>query len=284
MHGAAAFRTDTRGIVDPAAGFRHFALNRHEPSPELRWAVDCYWVVCWDLPDQEPFQQRVVPHPAVHLVFERGRAEIQSISPHDFIRRLEDRGQVVGVKFRPAGFRPFLGAPVSGIAAQRLRASTVFGTQVDRLAQILADAHDLNGRVDEVDRFLRSLGTQPLPMTETVNEIVAHIVSDRSITRVDELAVRLATSTRRLQRLFAEHVGMGPKWVINRCRLHAAAELAAHEASVDWPALALALGYSDQSHLVRDFTGTIGSSPQRYLRLANNGGTGGGAIRPSLGS
>ncbi len=277
---ARSAETGTRGIVNPDAGFERFALNRYEPGVDPQWAVDRYWVVRWDVRDEGGYDQRVVPHPAVHLVFEGGGAEIEPISSEDFTRRIEGCGQVLGVKFRPAGFRPFLGAPVSGIAGRRFPASAVFGPPVDALARALGDAEDLNDRVELVERFLRCHGALPLPMTTTVNAIVDHVAGDRSITRVDDLARRLGTNTRRLQRLFAEHVGLGPKWVINRCRLHAAAEVAAHSAAVDWPQLALALGYSDQSHLVRDFTTTVGSPPERYVRLigatrSRSGGTGG---------
>jgi AraC-like DNA-binding protein len=73
-------------------------------------------------------------------------------------------------------------------------------------------------------------------------------------------------STRSLQRLFADHVGLGPKWVINRYRVHEAAEVAAASPDVDWAALAAALGYSDQSHLVREFTAAVGTPPDRYAR------------------
>jgi AraC-like DNA-binding protein len=260
--------SDTKGIVNPVAALERFALTRHPPSPGLRWAVESYWVVRWDVRDQGPCDQRVVPHPAVHLVFEAGRAEIESISPNEFIRRIEGRGQVLGVKFQPAGFRPFLGTPVSNIAGSRIPASVVFGELVDELARAFDAAEDLNDVVSLADLFLQGRSVKPLAMTATVNAIVAHVVEDRSITRVTDLAERLDTSTRRLERLFAEHVGLGPKWVINRCRLHEAVEMAARSEVGDWATVAAQLGYSDQSHLVRDVTAAIGNSPQRYARLA----------------
>jgi transcriptional regulator GlxA family with amidase domain len=45
------------------------------------------------------------------------------------------------------------------------------------------------------------------------------------VTRVERLAGELGLSMRGLQRLFAEYVGIGPKWVIRRYRLH---EVTAH--------------------------------------------------------
>ena len=264
---------DTRGIVRAEAGFERFRLTRHAPRPDLAWAVDRYWVVRWDVTGSEPYEQKVVPHPAVHLVFEAGTAEIEAISRQEFVRRLEGRGQVLGVKFRPAGFRPFLGRAVSTIAGQRPPAETipalaaVAGSgRLGDLAGRLDAADDIDTLAGEVDDLLASLGVEPLAMTTSVNGIVDHVQRDRSIVRVDDLAGRLDTSTRRLQRLFADHVGLGPKWVINRCRILEAAELAATAAGtpVDWAALAADLGYSDQSHLVRDFTTTVGTPPHRY--------------------
>jgi AraC-like DNA-binding protein len=69
---------------------------------------------------------------------------------------------------------------------------------------------------------------------------------------------------RRLQRLFSEYVGVSPKWVMRRARLHEAALRADSGEEIDWAALAADLGYSDQSHLTRDFTATLGIPPARY--------------------
>jgi AraC-like DNA-binding protein len=71
---------------------------------------------------------------------------------------------------------------------------------------------------------------------------------------------------RRLQRLFTDHVGVGPKWVIRRYRLHEAAARAADGTGLDLVRLAADLGYSDQAHLTRDFTSIVGLPPARYAR------------------
>ncbi|WP_406171718.1 DUF6597 domain-containing transcriptional factor [Streptomyces sp. NBC_00996] len=257
---------DTRGIVDPRAGFERFTLTRHEPSADLAWAVDRYWVVRWELHDGDTYEQRVIPHPATHLVFEAGAATVEAISPHEFVRRLEGRGQVLGVKFRPAGFRPFLRGAMADIAGRRLAASAVFGAGVDGAARVLGGADDVNGCTAVVEDFLRSFGTRPLSRTAALNAVVDLVVADKSLTRVGDLAERLGMNTRTLQRLFAEHVGLSPKWVINRSRIHEVADLATRQESIDWAALAVELGYSDQSHLVRDFTATVGIPPGRYSK------------------
>jgi AraC-like DNA-binding protein len=105
------------------------------------------------------------------------------------------------------------------------------------------------------------------PVAEQVADLVALIGSDVSLQRVDQLTAVCGVSVRGLQRMFADYVGVSPKWVVRRARLHKAALRADGGEPVDWAALALDLGYADQAHLTRDFTATIGVPPGRYLRL-----------------
>jgi AraC-like DNA-binding protein len=93
------------------------------------------------------------------------------------------------------------------------------------------------------------------------------ITSDSSLRRVDELSVVSGLSVRALQRLFSDYVGVSPKWVMRRARLHEAALRADGGEPVDWAALASDLGYADQAHLTRDFTATIGVPPARYAAV-----------------
>jgi len=102
------------------------------------------------------------------------------------------------------------------------------------------------------------------PVAEQAADMVALITSDSSLRRVDELSAVSGLSVRALQRLFSDYVGVSPKWVMRRARLHEAALRAGSGEPVDWAALAADLGYADQAHLTRDFTATIGVPPRCY--------------------
>ena len=104
------------------------------------------------------------------------------------------------------------------------------------------------------------------PQVDRVAALVAEIDADRSLVRADALAARHGMSLRALQRLFDDYVGVGPKWVINRCRLHEAVDRLADGAAVDWTALALDLGYFDQAHFIRDFRTLVGRTPGEFAR------------------
>ena len=108
---------------------------------------------------------------------------------------------------------------------------------------------------------------QQLPKSpEAKRELVKRITEDQGLQRVAQLAEASGLSERKLQRLFSDYVGVSPKWVMRRARLHEAALRVESDGptSVDWAALAADLGYADQAHLTRDFTATLGVPPSRY--------------------
>jgi AraC-like DNA-binding protein len=102
-----------------------------------------------------------------------------------------------------------------------------------------------------------------------VAALVGRIARDRTLTTVEAVARAGGVSTRTLQRLFRDYVGVSAKWVLCRQRLHEAAAQLAAGAPGAWTRLALDLGYYDQAHFVRSFTALVGVSPGAYVgRLA----------------
>ncbi|GAA4007900.1 helix-turn-helix domain-containing protein [Streptomyces plumbiresistens] len=263
----APVRRDTRGIVDAAELFTHVDFRRVEPAEPLRRYVEQYWLIDWNL--SEPYVSHVVPHPAVNIVFQRFEGqdpfvEVAGIQLGLFAQKLEGRGRVCGIKFRPGGFRPFAPEhPVTHWTGHRIRSPEVL-PDTDPLTILSPD--DEKARVAALDTFLLGLDPQPDPQADLATTLVDRIGADRTIRRVTDFARSEGMSVRLLQRLFATYVGVGPKWVILRHRIHEALERAETEAPVDWAALAADLGYADQAHLVRDFTATVGVPPTAYAQ------------------
>ncbi|MEU1121160.1 MULTISPECIES: AraC family transcriptional regulator [unclassified Streptomyces] len=270
-------RRDTRGIVDAAGLLAKVRFRRRTPAEALRPYLEHYWLIDWDL--AEPYASHVVPHPSVNVVFQsygplapggpgRRFGEVAGIGLGLFGTKLEGRGRVCGVQFRPGAFRPF--APdhaVSDLTGRRLPLHEVFPYTPDDAAAAAAAVlapDDEHARVAALDAFLLGLAPVPDPQADLAAELVERIRADRSIRRVDAFARAQGLSVRSLQRLFAGYVGVGPKWIILRYRIHEALERAESEQDVDWADLAATLGYADQAHLVRDFTATVGVPPTAY--------------------
>jgi AraC-like DNA-binding protein len=258
---------NTRGILRARRGLERFQMSRQAPSRELAPFLDYLWILTWDLRGREPHRQQVLTHPSVHMTFMTGgRARVAGIVRGLFTEQIEETGRVVGARFRPGGFRPFLGAPVSTITDRFVPVEEIFGAEGRDLADHVIAASDAAGAIALAEDFLLARAPAPDPAIALVAGVVERIAGDPSILRVDELAGLLGMGTRRLQRLFNDYVGVGPKWVIRQYRMHEAADRANAGTPVDWAALAVDLGYADQAHFTRDFTMAVGMSPERYAR------------------
>jgi len=88
----------------------------------------------------------------------------------------------------------------------------------------------------------------------------------RGGTSVADIAACVALSHRRFIQLFTAEVAMTPKLFARVRRFQRAVALAKQGPSPDWGHLALACGYFDQSHLVRDFVTFSGLSPTEFAR------------------
>jgi AraC-like DNA-binding protein len=251
-----------RGILDPHSGAAHFRLERHRPAPDLALHVDRHWVVEWDLRGREPYLSETLPHPSVHLVVEPGGTHVYGVATERFSRRLEGRGMAVGTKFRPGGFAPFVPFPVADLTDRPPRElHELFGPAARGLGQDVATVPE---RIAAVEAFLRARLPAPDGNVLVIERIVRGMLEQPEVARVEDLARRHGMSARSLQRLFRTYVGVSPKWVLQRYRLHEAAERLADGGGGDWAALALELGYFDQAHFIKDFKALVGRSPAEY--------------------
>ena len=252
-------------VADPSR-LRH---ERYHVSPDLEPYVEHFWSVAWALRGRAPQQVETLPHPSVHMIFEPGASSrIAGPARAKFSRLLQDDGRVFAVKFTPAGFFPFAGVPVSNFSDTTASLGEVFGTEGDELDRAVLAQNTDASRITVVESFFRDQRPQPDENVPRVTEIVYSVAKNRGVLKVEDLVDRYGLNKRTLQRLFAKYVGVSPKWVIQRYRLHEAAEQLAADGSVSQVALAIDLGYSDQAHFVRDFKAMVGMSPAAYARAA----------------
>jgi AraC-like DNA-binding protein len=262
------------GVLHAETAASRFTLSRHPPADDLAPFLDYCWVVRWDLRGQPPYEQAILPHPNVTLAFEASGAGVFGVDRSIFTRRLTGEGRALGVRFRPGGFHPFYRKSIDTLNDRVVPARQILGPAADEAcAAALAAGVPDAVMVAAAEGLLRGLGPVPDPVAAEVAGVVERITADSGLRRVSALAGVFGMPERRLQRLFAEYVGVSPKWVMRRARLLEAAARADAGDGVDWAALAVDLGYADQAHLTRDFTATLGVSPARYAAGDQKAGT-----------
>ncbi|WP_433801152.1 AraC family transcriptional regulator [Actinomycetospora sp. CA-084318] len=226
---------------------RHQHHEHLAPGAALAPWVDHLWTVTWDY--AEPYEQKVPPSASVHLTARDGAPpRWHGVTTRHVARTLSGRGRVVGAALRPGMARALVGPVAELTDGERATGGPSGLVDAPALALWLEDR----------------LPATPDPAALEAAAAVALVRDDPDLRRVEDLAARCGCHPRRLQRLFAEHVGVGPKWVIRRHRLGEVTDRMAAGAPLDWAALAHDLGYADQAHLIRDVTDLLGETPTAY--------------------
>lgn len=117
-------------------------------------------------------------------------------------------------------------------------------------------------RQGRVPRAARRAGLQPAHLAAIDRFIAGNI---EQALRVDDLAMLAGLSRFHFLRCFKRATGSSPlQYILARRVEHAAALLAAHEASI--AEVAYAAGFSSQSHLNATFKRHVGMTPGAYRR------------------
>jgi AraC-like DNA-binding protein len=243
--------------------------DRVLPCDALAPWVHHFWVVQWDL--RTPFMVETLPHPGARLTVEtRGggpRTEIAGVRTGRLSRRLTGSGRTFGVAFRPAAFQPLLGAPMSNLTDRGVRIRAVFGSEGEALARRIHTARGFAETIALAETFLARRIRSLNPEAAWVRDLVERLMLDRSLLRVEDVVKTFGVGERSLQRLFQKYVGVSPKWVIRRYRLHEAAEQLRRPTPPALAELATALGYADQAHFAREFKEVVGRTPRDFQAL-----------------
>ena len=257
--------TDLPAVVLRApAGGRPFRLARRPPPPELADIVGHFWSVEWSLPAGAHHDQAVVSDPCGHLTVERDGGWLRGVVTRRFERRLTGAGRVVSAHLRPAALSALTDLPPARLTDTRLPLAEAMPAAPD-LGAVLA-AGDQDAGLAALEEWFRAVGPVRRDGADLVDAAVDLVAARRDLTRVDALAAEVGVPVRTLQRRFDRHLGVGPKWVLRRCRIQDALGVIGSGGDVDWAALAAELGFADQSHFTNAFTALVGVPPGEYTR------------------
>ena len=257
-----------RGVLKLSESEKNYQLSRIFPSKDLAYYIEQYWIVRWDLRNKEPHLQENIPHPCVHLVLENNNSRIVGVVTGKYSYYLVDKGKIFGFKFRPGGFYPFVQKPVSVLTDRTVPVNEIFNVDYEEFKNNILSCTEDAAMVDIAEDFLRScLPSHKDKNIAKINNIIDAISTDRGITQVEQLASLFNIEKRKVQRLFNIYVGVSPKWVIKKYRLHEILERLEEQGNIDWQQLITELGYFDQAHFIKDFKQFVGKSPTTYLKM-----------------
>ncbi len=253
----------------------------HVPRPPLTDYVEYLWSLS-DAPSHA--KERILPTGTLELVLNLADDEFRIYRPGEescqrfrgaivsgpygrpFAIDTREHASIVGAHFKPGCALPFLTVPPGAIGGAHVELSALWGRAAEELRERLATA-DGAARFAALEEALiahlagRSSGHPAVPAALRLLECPRATVG--------RVAEHLELSRRRLEEVFHAEVGMAPRPFARIRRFQRALALARRPAAPSWGALALAAGYFDQSHLIRDVVELSGFSPERLAQREN---------------
>ncbi|HSU02109.1 MAG TPA: AraC family transcriptional regulator [Nocardioides sp.] len=245
-------------------------IHRYAASPHLADLVDRFWIPVWSL--VEPSTQSTLQHPVCLVVVSNTYARFYGVARGRSSVTLEGDGWAVGTMLTPAAGRLLLGRSVSSVTDRWIELDPLLAPRhadlVARVRAAMATAPaDPASHAAAIGLVEDWLGTH-LPVDEQgllVNRMVSWLRDHPEVSRVADVARELGLTERSLQRLSDQRLGLGPKWLLQRRRLHDAVE-ALKAGRTGLAEMAATLGYTDQAHFTHDFRTMTGMTPGEFLR------------------
>lgn len=251
-----------------------YVIARAEVAADLHDLARRFWIPTWDVPVGREAPQHVLQYPVCLLVVSNTYARFYGVTSGLSTTTLTGRGWAVGLMFQPAAGFLLTGRSVSEFTDRYVDLGAT-GGPADALADLVRPLRECMGPEPtdpaaqaEARSLVEDALRRYLPVDDEgrlVNDLAAQVEADPDLLRVTQLCERFGLTERSLQRLTERRLGLGPKWLIRRRRLHeATARL--QDPSADLAALAHDLGYADQAHFTRDFRRSTGLTPGEFGR------------------
>jgi AraC-like DNA-binding protein len=259
----------------------------YRPGPPLDEFVDNFWSIEGG---QAPRLEKILPCGTSELVVNLKNNEIHIHDPEQPERYKRFSGAVVsgtyaqsficdavqheaimGVHFKAAGAFPFLKTAASELTNTHANLDELWGKPALELRELLCTAATPQQRFRIMESALRTRLHYDSKDQLHTKMALKMFAPGGTGALVQAVSRELGFSQRRFIEMFSAHVGLTPKVFCRIRRFQRARILAEKREAPDWAELAVACGYFDQSHLIKDFKEFSGSTPNLYSAQQQSG-------------
>jgi AraC-like DNA-binding protein len=254
------------------------------PAPDLRDIVRLYRIVHFkfgntgDLPTK-PYSPRP-EHCLAFYPFDTERVQYADSGQTFSALRVVLSGQqlmvtqrkvgcnffIFQIVFQPTGLYRVTGIPANYFTNQYLSAEDIFSTSVTLYNEQFYHAKSYSQTLQIADAFVRQELIGRMKQFRKV-DLIANLILHQPNESLDYLAKEACLSIKQFQRVFDERVGVSPKLYSRVCRFDRAFMMKLKNPDLDWLSIAVACGYYDYQHLVRDYKQFTLQTPNGFHQL-----------------
>ncbi len=187
----------------------------------------------------------------------------------------ENKITLIIVVFHPNGINQLLGIPACEFHDSIIHVEDIFDQKITALQESLIQQNN-QIRVELLNSFFRSLINAKKASNQfIIDHSLNFIIASKGHFSIKQLVEYTGYTERHLERKFKECVGLNPKKFGNVVRLHHFLKLLKDKTEdTNLTTICYDAGFSDQSHLIKDFKKHTGITPTEYVystgKLTNN--------------
>lgn len=172
---------------------------------------------------------------------------------------------VLIVNFQPGALYRLTRIPSYQLTNKIIDAESVFSKDISKVNSWLNSTDDYLQMINIVETFLIEMFSRLTLDLHPIDQISKHMIKHPENVALDKFAAQSNLCTRQFERKFLERTGVNPKLFIRMARFNKACKIKQLHPGDDWLSVALACGYHDYPHMVRDCKEFASTTPTTYF-------------------
>jgi AraC-like DNA-binding protein len=259
-----------------------------EPRPELKTFIESLWLfespigmpspdIDFSAPDGHP--KLVIPvensitaitNGQIQAGYDRDVYFVGNRDSATLLRTTQQRTLFIGIEFYPHGAYPILGVPMGELTNRRLPAEVLFPKWGREVSEMVRNKVHISEKIDCIQSHLIALLQERDRHNPVVRFCAESLKNSNGLITVRDLERRTGYSSRYLEMLFTNHVGLSPKALGRIYRFQrfykrwAAGEIYGTLKSELYDY------YYDQAHFTKEFKRMTTFSPEHFMSKVVN--------------
>lgn len=255
-------------------------FNVIPPSSILSPYVKHYWTL--EIKGVLPISERIIPTGCVNMIFHRGNSLFSvtdnQMQPDSFIcghsvnySDLSSSGNLnmIVVVFHPYGASTFFKNPMNEFYSACIPTSDLSDISYKELHNKVLETLDNASAIYLIEQFLiKRLNNSGNDLNRRRMMKAIEAINHQSY-NIRSLAAMACLSYKQFNRLFTQYIGANPKEFSRIVRFQRALDMLETKSISNLTQLSYESGFSDQSHLIKEFKAFSGYTPKEFISVCN---------------
>ena len=260
------------------------SFRRILPQNRLKRYIDYYWISKSNRPINH--SAKIIQDGSIFILFlfdaeyniKMNKENFTNISKAHIIGSkkintyFSEKGliNVLGIKFKPGGFYPFLQIPAKEFSESFFNLEQLFGNIIREIEEKLYETKNYHDKIRIIESFLLNSLSSNINKSSMTGLNMSNILKSNSIVSIDQLRSDTGFSYKKIERIFLREIGFVPKYLNRILRFQRVLQDIEVNNFKSFSDLAYNNSYYDQSHLIKEFEYFTDYSPQEFLNCYIN--------------